>query len=95
MKAMRWFKIKPVGIALMLALGVGFALPLCKKALPASIATAASSVFQLTIAIDEVLVLVLLVVFLALAVKWAATKISQRQRPPVVAFKHSSTPATR
>ncbi|GEM_PF-5566520 len=78
----------------MFSVALGVALPFCKKALPASIATAASSVFQVSIAIDEVLVIVLFVVFLALAVKRAATKISHGQRFPAAAFKSYSTPTT-
>lgn len=92
---MRWFQIKPIGIALMLALAVGFALPLCEKALPASLATAASAVFQLSMVIDELLVILLFVVLLALAVKWAVMKISHRLGHPAAAFGHSSTPAMR
>jgi hypothetical protein len=79
----------------MVALALGVALPLCKNVLPVSVAAAASSVFRVGMAIDEGLIIVLLVIFLALGVKWAVTKTSDRQGYDVPASRHSSTPKMR
>jgi hypothetical protein len=76
----QWLRIEPVALALALAFAVGLILAICEALLPTHVVAVITWPVGLSLAIDEVLVVLLLMILLIVVAQWTVEKAHESLR---------------